>query len=152
MTRGYADLASFEITREPTLLDCPVVPHGSTARESEGVAAAVPTQLLYRGVTVDCLLFGDPLKCDKVPTSPIYVTFGHEPEAGFKRVGSTPQTHNVVFSVPGDSAYSPLWDVHIYDERAFELVHDASSAAKARLVRAGPLVNCPIVTVEHASL
>jgi len=76
------------------------------------------------------------------------VTFGHEP--GFKTEGATPQTHNVVLSVPGDAEYSPLWDVHVYDERAFDRVHDASSAQKARIVKAGPLVNCPIVTVKKA--
>jgi hypothetical protein len=149
VAHAYADIATLRVTREPTLLDCPIVPHGSTAREGDGVAPAVPTQLWYRGVTVDCLLFGAPLEGDKVPTSPIYVTFGHEPDAGFKHVGTTPQTHNVVLSVPGDTAYSPLWDVHIYDERAFERVHDASSAEKARIIKAGPLVNCPVVTVKH---
>jgi hypothetical protein len=147
--KSYADLAALPITREPKIINCPIVPRGSTAHEGDGVAPAVATQLLYRGVTVDCLLFGDPLNGERVPTSPIYVTFGHEPDA-FKRVGATPQTHNVVLSVPGDADYSPLWDVHIYDERAFDLVHDASSAEKARLVKHGPLVNCPIVTVKHA--
>lgn len=148
VARAYADIATRPITRDPTLLDCPVVPHGSTAREGEGVAPAVPTQVWYRGVTVDCLLFGAPLRGEQVPTSPIYVTFGHEPADGFKRVGATLQTHNVVLSVPGDTDYSPLWDVHIYDERAFALVHDAASAQKARLIKAGPLVNCPVVTVK----
>jgi hypothetical protein len=145
---ALADLAKFPNVLDTKIINCPVVPHGSTASEGEGVAPAVPTQLFYRGATIDCLRFGDPLNGEKVPTSPIYVTFGHE--AGFKTEGATPQTHNVVLSVPGDAEYSPLWDVHIYDERAFDRVHDAASAQKARIVKAGPLVNCPIVTVKKA--
>ncbi len=148
MPRSFADLASFTVTLDDQILDCPIVPKGSTATEGNGVAPAVPTQLWYRGVEIDCLGFGELRGSTKVPTSPIYVTFGTE---GFKTVGATAQTHNVVFSVPGDTDYSPLWDVHIYDERAFELVHDAATALKARLVKQGPLVNCPVVTVEPLS-
>jgi hypothetical protein len=49
-------------------------------------------------------------------------------------------------SVPGDSDYSPLWAVHVYDRRAFDRVHDAASAQAAALVDAnGPLVNCPVI-------
>jgi hypothetical protein len=148
--RSRADVlaAHYAIIDDTKILDCPIVPHGSTAREGNGVAPAVPVQLWYRGTTIDCLRFGDPLDGPTVPTSPIYVTFGHEPDAGFKREGATPQTHNVVLSVPGDADYSPLWEVHVYDARAFELVHDAATALKARIVEAGKLVNCPIVTVE----
>jgi len=136
-----AELEQFPTTLSTTWIDCPVVPHGSTAREQ-----ATPVQLAYRGATIDCLRFGGEaeLVADRVPTSPIYVTFGTE---GFKREGETPQTHNVVLSVPGDTDYSPLWDVHVYDARAFALVHDASTAQRARLAEHGPLVNCPIVFV-----
>lgn len=136
-----ADLAQFPTTLSTKWIDCPIVPHGSTARES-----ATPVQLAYRGATIDCLRFGDEADLDgeRVPTSPIYVTFGTE---GFKREGETPQTHNVVLSVPGDTDYSPLWDVHVYDARAFARVHDAATAQRARLAEHGPLVNCPIVFV-----
>ena len=148
--KSYADIARSPTVLDTKVIDCPVVPKGSTANEGDGVAPAIATQLFYRGVTIDCLRFGEPLavtSAEKVPTSPIYVTFGTE---GFKQEGSTPQTHNVVLSVPGDIDYSPLWDVHIYDERAFDRVHDAATAQRARVVKAGPLVNCPIVTVRKA--
>ena len=133
--RGYPHTDGDEV------IDCPIVPVGSKARKAE------PRTLWYRGHQVTCLRFGAPLALagGKVPTSPIYVTFGSE---GFQTEGGTPQTHNVVFSVPGDLDYSPLWDVHIYEPSFFSKVHDAQSAEQAPLAKHGPLVNCPIVDVE----
>ena len=128
-------------------LDCPIVPRGTTAREAHGVARAIADEMWYRGAHVQCLRFGDELElvADHVPTSPIYVTFGSE--ATFATEGGTPQTHNVVLSVPGDAEYSPLWSVHIYDRAAFDRVHDATTALAAPVVKQGPLVNCPIQSV-----
>jgi hypothetical protein len=141
---GYSDFFRLEGTQQA--IDCPVVPRGTTAREGNPVVH----ELTYRGTKVICLQFGEPLTLDEhgqVPTSPIYVTFGKE--GGFVREGDTPQTHNVVFSLPGDADYSPLWAVHIYDPRAFSLVHDESTALRARVVKDGPLVNCPVVRWGH---
>ena len=126
---------------QPSIIDCPIVPTGSSARL--GAKARIVS---YRGQPLTCLEFGEPLIPDEaghVATSPIYVTFAGP---AFRTEDGTPQTHNVVFSVPGDSDYSPLWAVHIYDSRAFSLVHDAESAQRARVVKDGPLVNCPIVS------
>lgn len=125
--------------------DCPVVPDGTTSREPHGPRFV---HLRYRGHAVTCADFpGDLLlDGDQVPTSPIYVTFGSE---GFRTEGDTPQTHNVVFSLPGDTDYSPLWQVHVYKDTAFDAVHDASSAADAPMLKDGPAVNCPIVFVEQ---
>ena len=149
----------YAIAPDPRIINCPVVPRGSTARQGHGIAPAVPTELWYRGAKVTCLAFGGPLHehDGRVPTSPIYVTFARNPgepdggpAAGFRTEPSMPtQTHNVVFSVPGDTDYSPLWAVHIYDRAAFDRVHDAATALRARIVTDGPLVNCPIVYVDH---
>jgi hypothetical protein len=135
------------IAPDPTILDCPIVPPGTTAR------GATAVELWYRGTRVTCLRFAPPLVATSdgaVPTSPIYVTFhGAGPPSGFQTAGPT-QTHNVVLSVPGDTDYSPLWAVHIYDRAAFDRVHDAASAEAAPVVDPhGPLVNCPIV--DHMS-
>jgi hypothetical protein len=135
-----------EMTGE--IVDCPIVPRGTTAREATRVEPAVPTELWYRGARVTCLRFGAPLTIDgdRVPTSPIYVTFA-KPGA-FRTEGGRPQTHNVVMSVPGDVDYSPLWAVHVYDPAAFDRVKDGDSALAAKLVDAnGPLVNCPVVAI-----
>ena len=137
---SVAELRGLPSTLDPTALDCPIVPRGTT-----GKLGGTPREVWYRGEPLVCLAFGEPLVLDHgvVPTSPIYVTFG---ASGFQTDG-TPQTHNVVFSLPGDTAYSPLWAVHVYDRTAFARVHDAASAEAAPLVEAhGPLVNCPIVS------
>ena len=141
---GYSDFFLVEGTHD--VIDCPVVPRGTTAKEG----APIVHELTYRGTRVICLQFGPALTLGaggKVPTSPIYVTFGRE--GGFVREGETPQTHNVVFSLPGDVEYSPLWAVHIYDGRAFSLVHDEATALRARVIKDGPLVNCPVVRWRH---
>ena len=142
-TRGYT------VVPDSKVIDCPILPPGSHGREGHGAS----TELWYRGARVSCLEFGSPLGLDdgRVPTSPIYVTFTENPPAGGPRTGfrtesSKLQTHNVVFSVPGDLDYSPLWAVHIYDRAAFASVHDAKSALEAPILEPhGPLVNCPIV-------
>ncbi len=141
---GYSDFFVLEGTRQ--VIDCPVVPTGTRPKEGNPTVR----ELTYRGSKVECLQFGDALTLDDaghVPTSPIYVTFGSE--GSFVREGETPQTHNVVFSLPGDADYSPLWAVHVYDPRAFSLVHDEATALRARLVKEGPLVNCPVVRWRH---
>ena len=58
------------------------------------------------------------------------------------------QTHNVVATLPGDAGYSPLWAVSIYDDAAFASVSNLATATAAAHLAAGPLVNCPIVSVE----
>src|SRR3569623_484235 len=119
-------------------IDCPVVPTGTRPMEGNPTVR----ELTYRGTRVECLQFGDPLTLGDdghVPTSPIYLTTASD---GL-------QTHNVVFSLPGDADYSPLWALQIYDERAFSLVHDEATARRARVVKEGPLVNCPVVRWRH---
>ena len=142
-------LRELHVELSPTILDCPIVPRGSSARG--GTTPLEPRELAIRGERVTCLHFAPDLTADgdRVPTSPIYVTFASEagPPSGFRTEPHTPQTHNVVMSVPGDGDYSPLWAVHIYDRRAFDLVHDAATALRARVVEDGPLVNCPIIAI-----
>ncbi len=136
-----AGLPPATVHLQPQILDCPIVPVGSRAK-----LGPVPHALAVRGGTATCFLFDlalTPEPDGTTPTSPIYVTFA---KSGFRTEDGTVQTHNVVFSTPGDLDYSPLWAVHIYDGRAFARVHDAASAADAPQVELGPLVNCPIVT------
>jgi hypothetical protein len=149
LARGYPMEATANV------VNCPVVPAGSKARLRRHNESPDPDLLGYRGAQIFCMTFDDPLFLDgeMLPTSPIYVTFRRDPDqpgggppAGFRHEPGTQQTHNVVFSVPGDNDYSPLWDVHIYASRDFDSVHDADSALQARRVAKGPLVNCPIAT------
>ena len=147
VARGYPMEATDNV------LNCPVVPAGSKARTRLHRESPDPDPLGYRGAQIFCMTFDDPLFLDgdMMPTSPIYVAFQRDPDqpgggpgSGFRREKGSEQTHNVVFSVPGDTAYSPLWDVQIYAGRDFEAVHDADSALRARWIAKGPLVNCPI--------
>jgi hypothetical protein len=147
LARGYP----MEMTAN--VINCPVVPEGSKARTRRHRESPDPDPLGYRGAQIFCMTFDDPLFLDgnMMPTSPIYVAFQRDPDqpgggpsSGFRHEPGTEQTHNVVFSVPGDTAYSPLWDVQIYAGRDFDKVRDADSALRARWIARGPLVNCPI--------
>jgi hypothetical protein len=142
------EIRGLSVAASNVAINCPIVPRGSTAREAHGVAAPIAVDLWYRNARLTCLHFGSDLQLteDRVPTSPIYVTFASE-AAGFQTEGKSPQTHNVVMSLPGDLEYSPLWHVHIYDAAAFDKVRDATTALAAPLVKQGPLVNCPIVSI-----
>jgi len=137
---GYSDFWVIEEhgQRSSTAIDCPIVPAGTVH-----AFGGVEHQVWFHGAAHTCLLFGEPLLLDHglVPTSPIYVTFKSE---GVFATDGTAQTHNVVFSVPGDTDYSPLWAVHIYPVEDFAKVHDMHSAEIERTV-VGPLVNCPVL-------
>jgi hypothetical protein len=90
-----------------------------------------------------------------VPVAGIFVSFNVNPNAndptsgppsGFKTEASTMQTHNVIDSLPENGAYSPLWDVSVYDNRAFSSVSNIATAAAAPTLAASvALVNCPVV-------
>ena len=93
-----------------------------------------------------------------MPTSDIFVSFninpdqtGGGPPSGFKTEDGTPtgQTHNVPETIPFDAAYSPLWDVQIYDNADFDLVEDLSTAQMANIMATdAAIVNCPIVVLQ----
>ncbi len=149
-----AQLSELTALGSDVVIDCPIVPAGTTARGARGVVPPHPHELRYRGHRVTCLEF-DPAVLldddDRVPTSPIFVTFRTEagPPSGFVHETANPeQTHNVVFSVPGDPEYSPLWAVYVYDRQVFDRIRDKRSALTvAPDPQPGPLVNCPIIAV-----
>jgi hypothetical protein len=151
------------------LVNCPVVPEGSTA--SMRYTAGEPTGLIngwYKEKLVSYFTFSEKMLTvtppsggePNVPVSDILVTFninpdmtGGGPPSGFVTEGSTPQTHNVVQTIPMDAGYSPLWDVDIYDNADFNNVYDWMSAMNANILATGvALVNCPVVSVEEGNL
>ncbi|MCB9357439.1 MAG: hypothetical protein H6505_02610 [Calditrichaeota bacterium] len=121
------------------LVNCPIVPEGSTA--SLGGGANGLTRGWYRDQVVFYFNFDEaPLApiANMVPTSPILVCFninpdetGGGPASGFKAEPGTMQTHNVVATVPGGGGYSPLWAVSAYGNMEFENVSDWMTAAQA---------------------
>jgi len=155
----------YPIERTNLIVNCPIVPDGSTAQlryhpeESHELTMGwYKDMVVYyfnfseKQLMVELPAEGHP----DVPLSDILVTFninpgedGGGPPSGFVTEMGSDQTHNVVETLPTDEAYSPLWDVDIYDNADFDNVSDWPSAQNAALLAAGAaLVNCPIVNVE----
>jgi hypothetical protein len=153
---SWANIEARGLRVEPTgaIVNRPVVPRGSTARKRLGAGSAEPTRAWFRDGVVFQLSFEEaPLAGDAVPTAPIYVSFnlnpgldGGGPASGFRREPGNDQTHNVLTALPGQSGYSPLWSVSVYDQAAFDRVFDLDSVrAEDVLASAVANVNCPVV-------
>lgn len=143
---------SIEVT--DMIVNCPVVPEGSTATKRLNGETNAITMGWYKDKV--CFYFSfmeHPLNSATVPTSPIYVSFNINPDqpnggppSGFVVETGTMQTHNVLATIPGDATYSPLWSVRIYDNANFGSVNNLSSAQAANIMVTGAaLVNCPVV-------
>ena len=153
--------SGYTIQETDNLVNCPIVPDGSSAmlRYNSGEDTAL-SRGWYDSTVVYYFNFSEaPLMVDgneMVPISPIFVSFninpgepGGGPPSGFM-TDSTGRTHNVPSTLPGDAAYSPLWEVNIYDNADFGMVHDLASALMANILVSGAAnVNCPIVEVSN---
>ena len=161
---SYDEIVTKGYTIEPTtmVVNCPIVPKGSTAtkRFSSSENAGL-MRGLYKNQVVYYFTFGESQIMTSngvVPTSDIYVSFNINPDqpmggpsSGFKTEDgtSTGQTHNVAETIPGDSGYSPLWDVNIYDNTDFNMVSNLANAASASILAPdAAIVNCPVVSVQ----
>jgi hypothetical protein len=151
--RGYA----VEVTT--TLVNCPVVPEGSTATKRIGGGSAELNNGWYKEKIVTYFTFDEKAivaSGGDVPVSPIYVCFninpselGGGPASGFKVEDDTDQTHNVVATVPSSGNYSPLWLVNAFDNGEFSNVNDLTTAQMATSVGSGlATVNCPVVSIQ----
>jgi len=154
---GIGD-AGYDVEATDTVKNCPIVPDDSTAEHRAGDGSAELVEAWYEGNVVYYFRFEEAslsLSDGSVPLSPIYVTFnanpeedGGGPQSGFMTEADGDQNHNVVASLPGDDAYSPLWTVNIYDNADFNDVSDVESARNAELLAGGAAnVNCPVVSV-----
>jgi hypothetical protein len=156
-SRAQIITAGYQMQETTTLVNCPIVPEGSTASEGDGADGL--TRGWYRGQVVFYFNFGEaPLTTTsggEVPRAPIFVTFNINPDqqdggppSGFRTEAGTAQTHNVVGAIPGQAGYSPLWLVVPYDNVAFNTVRDLPTAQAAQNFGVAAIVNCPIVFVE----
>lgn len=156
---SFADIASrgYTTTATDMIVNCPVVPDGSTAAKKLGGGSNALTSGWYKGKVVKYFSFEEKaLKGNAVPLSPIYVAFninpdmaGGGPPSGFVTEPGSDQTHNVVATLPSDAGYSPLWLVNIYDNQDFGTVSNLSTAQMAMQKAAGAaMVNCPIVSIQ----
>jgi hypothetical protein len=153
-------LASGYDTEVTTIIvNCPVVPEGSTAAKRIGGGSAGLIKGWYKEMAVSYFAFEEKAitaSGGMVPTSPIYVCFninpanmGGGPPSGFKTEMGTDKTHNVVATVPTMAAYSPLWVVNAFDNAEFMQVSNLMTAEDATSVGSGlALVNCPVVSVQ----
>ena len=160
--RSITDLnkSGFPTTSTKIIVNCPIVPAGSTA--SLRYNAAKDTGLhqgWYHDMVVNYFNFAEKdltlTPAGQVPVSPIYVTFNKNPDSkdpasgpasGFKSDSATGRTHNVTGTVPEDQAYSPLWEVNVYDNQSFASAHDLTSVVSTKVLAEGVAnVNCPIV-------
>ena len=159
---SLADLvaAGYAMQQTNDIVNCPVVPDGSTADLRQGGEMAGLIHGWYKNQVVFYFSFDEralqTTAQGEVPLSPIYVSFhinpdqpGGGPPSGFKTETGSDQTHNVVATLPSQASYSPLWAVNVYDNGAFDSVGDLASAEAAPLLAAGAgLVNCPVVRIQ----
>jgi len=153
--------AGFTLTPTSTLVNCPIVPQGSTARLRAGGESADLHRGWYRGRIVFYFTFEEraltTTRAGAVPISPIFVTFNVNPDqpnggpsSGFRTEAGSNQTHNVVQTVPASEAYSPLWLVSVYDNADFARVKSLPDVGGAKVLAQGvATVNCPIVFVAR---
>ncbi len=148
--KGYA------IETTTMIVNCPVVPDGSTASKKFGGGSQTLVRGWYKGKVCVYFTFDEAnltAVSGKVPTSPIYVTFNINPDqpnggpgSGFRTEMGTDQTHNVLATSPTSNGYSPLWSVNPYDNADFNNVSDLTSAQSSNILATGvALVNCPTV-------
>lgn len=159
MASGYA------VERTNLIVNCPVVPEGSTAVLRYGGGNSGLVQGWYKDQVVYYFDFSEkiltvglpPEGHPDVPLSEILVSFnvnpgepGGGPASGFVTEPGTVQTHNALQTLPEDEGYSPLWDVDVYDNADFDNVHDFASASAANILAMGvATVNCPVVSVQE---
>ena len=161
---SYSEIVASGYPTEKTnnIVNCPVVPKGSTATKRFTNEDPGLTRGWYKDKVVFYFNFSEKAlsttSSGAVPVAPIYVTFNINPadpnggpSSGFKsEPGTSPaQTHNVVAVVPTDNGYSPLWSVIVYDNNAFGSVNNLNTAMAAPvLVPSAGNVNCPIVHIQ----
>ena len=160
---SYSEIVQkgYTLTPTTTIVNCPIVPKGSVARKRY-LSTESPdlTRGWYKNKVVYYFNFSEKelmASGGLVPTSDIYVCFninpgmdGGGPPSGFKTEDgmATGQAHNVPETLPTDAAYSPLWDVQIFDNTNFANVSNLTSAEAATLLAPdAAIVNCPIVSV-----
>jgi hypothetical protein len=147
--------SGYEQKRTATIINCPLVPAGSTAEYAERNSTG-----WYRDKHVQYFSFEtfttstlNPETLD-VPYAIVRVIFeDNDPSKGMKMDPVTGKTHNVFDSIPGDELYRSLWRHDFVDEADFDLVSDWASseaASEIELEMDHILVNCPVVIWEES--
>jgi hypothetical protein len=148
----------FTMEATSMIVNCPVVPDGSTATKRHGGGSSALMRGWYKDKVVYYFTFEEKAlsatSASLVPLSPIYVTFNENPPSGGPATGfvvesGTMKTHNVIATLPANGSYSPLWSVNVYDNADFATVMNLSTAQAATILAMGVAnVNCPVVSVQ----
>ncbi|MBK8563601.1 MAG: hypothetical protein IPN76_09700 [Saprospiraceae bacterium] len=151
---GEIQAAGYKVNTTTNIINCPVVPKGSTASKRFANGDKSLHRGWYKGKIVHYFTFEEKaLSGTSVPISPIYVTFNINPDqpnggpsSGFVTEPGTSKTHNVLATMPADANYSPLWSVNVFDNADFDEMSNLSTAQAANILGSGvALVNCPVV-------
>ena len=159
---SYDEIAKRNYKQEVTtgLVNCPVVPEGSTAALRLNGESTSLIRGWYDNKVVFYFNFGEKALVTSgghVPASTIYVSFvinpssdpSSGPASGFLTETGSAQTHNVVATLPSDASYSPLWVVDAYNNSSFSSVTNLSTVQAAPSVgQALAIVNCPLVSIN----
>lgn len=160
---SYSEIVAkgYTVTSTTNIVNCPVVPKGSTATKRFGINGdAGLTKGWYKGKLVFYFNFFEKALTATsnglVPLSPIFVTFNINPnqpnggpDSGFKMETGSQQTHNVIGTIPTDAGYSPLWTVKVYDNASFgNVINFTTAVAAPLLVADAGSVNCPVVKIQ----
>lgn len=157
--------AGFVTTPTNMLVNCPVVPAGSTAKLRYTSESSALQRGWYRDKIVNYFSFDEHALTTgtggAAPTAPILVAFNVDPDpnnamsgppSGFVTEPGTMQTHNVISVLPTDSSYSPLWSVSAYKSTSFSAVSNWATASQAPVAAANLAdVNCPVVSVSSGA-
>lgn len=147
---GDIEAAGYVLQSTGTIINCPIVPEGSTAD-----LAKKTTTGWYRGKHVQYFVF-DELQVDTVNPGPADVPYAvvrvifedNDPSKGMKTDPTTGKTHNVFDTLPGDELYRSLWRNDFVDAAEFDSVSDWRTSKLARdadIDMENVLVNCPVV-------
>lgn len=150
--KSLADIenSGFELVSTGTIINCPLVPYGSTAELANRNSVG-----WYKGKHVQYFSF-ESLETTVVNSGALDVPYAvvrvifedNDPSKGMKVDPDTGKTHNVFDTVPGDELYRALWRHDFVDEADFDSIHNWESSLAARETDIGMdniLVNCPVV-------
>ena len=145
--------SGYTVQKTTMIVNCPVVPFGSTASKKFGGGSNSLNLGWYKSKAVAYFSFEEKAltatATGEVPISPNFVMFNDNttgPASGFKTEPGTDQTHNVLGTSPAFASYSPLWEVHVVDNADFASISNLTTAQSATILNpSAAFVNCPTV-------
>ena len=143
--------AGFATTPTTMLVNCPVVPAGSTAKLRYTSESSALQRGWYRDKVVNYFSFDEHAlmtatgggRADGAHPRGLQHRPGSEQRdertpSGFVTELGTMQTHNVISVLPATPAYSPLWTVSAYKSASFSAVDNWTTASQAPVAGCGP--------------